>query len=80
MASQIMLTAFARLQRQGRLVMDKLPSTVLAQFRRGNSERGIHRELVVTDIAVHERPPLAVQRVADELVGQEYSGDTGILT
>ncbi len=80
MAGQIMLTAFARLQRQGRLVMDEPPSTVLAQFRRGDSECGIHRELVVTDIAVQERPPLAVQRVADELVGQQYSGDTGILT
>ncbi|MDQ4010492.1 MAG: glucosyl-3-phosphoglycerate synthase [Actinomycetota bacterium] len=80
MAGQIMLTAFARLQRQGRLVMDEPPSTVLAQFRRGDSECGIHRELVVTDIAVQERPPLAAQRVADELIGQEYSGDTGILT
>ncbi len=62
MAGQIMLTAFERLQRQGRIVITEPPATVLAQFRRGDSGYGIHRELVVTDIAVPERPPLAGQR------------------
>ncbi len=59
MAGQIMLTAFERLQRHGRIIMSEPPATVLAQFRRGESGYGIHRELVVSDIAVPEQPPLA---------------------
>lgn len=70
MAGQIMLTAFERLQRQGRIVMSEQPATVLAQFRRGDSGCGIHRELVVSDVAVPERPPLADRRVDPQPVSR----------
>lgn len=83
MAGQIMLTAFERLQRQGRIVMSEPPATVLAQFRRGDSGYGVHRELVVSDIAVPERPPLADQRVDPQHVSGdrvEDSPDLGSLT
>ena len=82
MAGQIMLTAFKRLQRQGRIVMTEPPATLLAQFRRGDSGCGVHRELVVSDIAVPERPPLASQRVDPQYVNREgvgYSPNPGSL-
>ncbi|MGH3938002.1 MAG: glucosyl-3-phosphoglycerate synthase [Pseudonocardiaceae bacterium] len=72
MAGQIMLTAFERLQRQGRIVMTEPPATLLAQFRRGDNGYGLHRELVVSDIAVPERPPLASQRVDRQYVSSEF--------
>jgi glucosyl-3-phosphoglycerate synthase len=73
MAGQIMLTAFERLQRQGRIVMSEQPATVLAQFRRGDSGYGVHRGLVVSDVAVPERPPLAGWRVDPHHVSAEHA-------
>jgi glucosyl-3-phosphoglycerate synthase len=58
MAGQIMLTVMDRLDRSGRLVTQEAPSTLLAQFRRGSVAGGADRELMVTDLAVRERPPL----------------------
>jgi glucosyl-3-phosphoglycerate synthase len=59
MSMQIMLTAFARLERSGRAV---LPDTAaqLMQFR--HCSDGPFREVVVTEIDVPERPPLATVR------------------
>ncbi|MDQ4129824.1 MAG: glucosyl-3-phosphoglycerate synthase, partial [Actinomycetota bacterium] len=59
MAAQIMLTAFSRLERQGSILVAEPPATPLVQFRRGNSGDGVEREVLVRDIAVPERPPLA---------------------
>ncbi|MDQ0380809.1 glucosyl-3-phosphoglycerate synthase [Amycolatopsis thermophila] len=67
MAGQIMLTVFDRLERYGRLVSAEPPATLLAQFRRGESGHGVDRELVVTDLACEQRPPLATLRAADGL-------------
>lgn len=58
MATQIMLTAFARLERSGVRALPVDPVR-LAQFRRGGPARHPVREVVITDIAVPERPPLA---------------------
>jgi glucosyl-3-phosphoglycerate synthase len=55
MATQIMLTAFARLERSaGRPIPSE--SVRLTQFRSGGDQ---DRDIVITDIAVPERPPLA---------------------
>lgn len=62
MAGQIMLTAFNRLERQGSLIAAQAPARLLAQFRRGDSGDGVEREVVVSDLAVPERPPLASLR------------------
>ncbi|WP_277681590.1 glucosyl-3-phosphoglycerate synthase [Saccharomonospora azurea] len=59
MSGQIMLTIMDRLDRSGRLVAQEAPSTLLAQFRRAAEGA---RELVVTDLAVQERPPLRTVR------------------
>jgi glucosyl-3-phosphoglycerate synthase len=62
MSAQIMLTAWSRLYRQRRVTSATPPTTLLTQFRRGSgSDRqpALEREIVVTDVAVHERPPLA---------------------
>ncbi|MFC7549929.1 glucosyl-3-phosphoglycerate synthase [Plantactinospora sp. GCM10030261] len=65
MSAQILYTAWSRLHRQGR-VTDPLPPTgLLTQFRRGaaSPERPyVSREVIVTDVAVQERPPLAEVR------------------
>lgn len=58
MAGQIMLTAFSRLERQGKVAPVEAAATMLGQFRRGNSGDGLDREVVVTDLAAPERPPL----------------------
>ncbi len=58
MAGQIMLTAFNRLERQGKIVAATTPATLLGQFRRGNSGDGVERDIVLTELAVPERPPL----------------------
>ncbi|MET0235384.1 MAG: glucosyl-3-phosphoglycerate synthase [Kibdelosporangium sp.] len=63
MSTQIMRTVFERLERSGRAV---LPDTAaqLLQFRhRGGDES--HREIVVTEIDVPERPPLATVLAAE---------------
>ncbi len=62
MAGQIMLTAFSRLERQGKFIAPSAPATLLGQFRCGNSGDGVEREVVVTDLAVPERPPLVSLR------------------
>ncbi|WP_245713036.1 glucosyl-3-phosphoglycerate synthase [Micromonospora nigra] len=64
MSAQIMLTAWSRLQRRGWAVPGALPAEVLTQFRRGGSEAlpNLDREIVVTDVSVDERPPLAQLR------------------
>lgn len=80
MSGQIMLTALARLERQGRVVMDEPPSTALAQFRRAEGGCGRHRELVVTDIAVPERPPLATVREPSLYTNPNDTRDTPVLT
>ena len=80
MAAQIMLTAVTRLQRQDRMVMHGPPSTILTQFRRAESECGLYRELVVTDIAVSERPPLATQRVDPQVINHDNACGSEVLT
>jgi glucosyl-3-phosphoglycerate synthase len=61
MSAQIMVTAWSRLHRRGLVVDAQPPSTLLTQFRRGGADALPHlgREIVVTDIGVTERPPLA---------------------
>lgn len=74
MAGQIMLTAFSRLERQGKVVAPTAPATLLRQFRRGNSGDGLEREVVVTDLAVSERPPLASLRRGNAEAGLAFAG------
>ncbi len=64
MSAQIMLTVWSRLQRQGWVDGTVCPATVLTQFRRGGSDAlpNLEREIVVNDVAVHERPPLGQLR------------------
>ncbi|MFE9203138.1 glucosyl-3-phosphoglycerate synthase [Micromonospora sp. NPDC007230] len=64
MSAQIMLTVWSRLQRRGWASPDAVPSTLLTQFRRGGSEAlpNLDREIVVSDISIEERPPLAQLR------------------
>ena len=63
MSAQIMLAALSRLDRQRQVIIANEPSPRLAQFRRGDPRvTGVEREIVVTDIAVPERPPLASLR------------------
>lgn len=64
MAAQILQTATLRLQQSHRGVTDA-PATWLTQFRHDASSPVKH-QLMVSDIAVQERPPLAhVRRVED---------------
>ncbi|MCG5215980.1 glucosyl-3-phosphoglycerate synthase [Streptosporangium sp. KLBMP 9127] len=51
MAAQIMLTAWSRLERQGRVVSPEPPASLLLQY-----EHGVPG---VSDVSVAERPPLA---------------------
>ncbi|MFV2103195.1 glucosyl-3-phosphoglycerate synthase [Micromonospora sp. LOL_024] len=64
MSAQIMLTAWSRLQQRGWANPDVLPTSLLTQFRRGGSEAlpNLDREIVVSDVAIEERPPLAQLR------------------
>ncbi|WP_307869101.1 glucosyl-3-phosphoglycerate synthase [Micromonospora sp. C95] len=61
MSAQIMLTAWSRLQQRGWANPEVLPTALLTQFRRGGSDAlpNLDREIVVNDVAVAERPPLA---------------------
>lgn len=52
MAGQIMLTAWSRLERQGRVVTSESPAHALLQF-------GLDGRADLVDVAVAERPPLA---------------------
>jgi glucosyl-3-phosphoglycerate synthase len=54
MSSQIMLTAWSRLERYGRIVPLMAPETALAQFRRV----GDRHDLRISDVGVEERPPM----------------------
>lgn len=60
MSAQIMLAAHARLARRG--MAAGVPATSLVQFRRGDSGHGVSREVVVTDVAIDERPSLHTVR------------------
>ncbi|KXK62005.1 glucosyl-3-phosphoglycerate synthase [Micromonospora rosaria] len=64
MSAQIMLTAWSRLQRRGWALPGTVPTPLLTQFRRGGSDAlpNLDREIVVSDVAVEERPPLAELR------------------
>ena len=64
MSAQIMLTAWSRLQRRGWAAPGTAPTALLTQFRRGGSETlpNLDREIVVNDVSVQERPPLAQLR------------------
>jgi glucosyl-3-phosphoglycerate synthase len=66
MAAQIMLTVWARLRRLGWADPTMSPATVLTQFRRGGGAAlpNLDREIVVNDVAVDERPPLARLRMS----------------
>lgn len=66
MAAQILLTAWTRLYRQGWVTSATPPATVLTQFRRGGTDAlpNLEREIVVTDVAVSERPPAARLRAS----------------
>jgi glucosyl-3-phosphoglycerate synthase len=66
MSAQVLLTAWSRLRRQGWVSGAVPPATVLTQFRRGGGDTlpNLDREIVVNDVAVHERPPLAHLRSA----------------
>ncbi|MEU6642986.1 glucosyl-3-phosphoglycerate synthase [Saccharomonospora sp. NPDC046836] len=67
MSGQIMLTIVDRLKHYGRLVTSQPPATLLAQFRRGgDAGHGVERELVLTDLTLHQRPPLATLRAEPE--------------
>jgi len=63
MASQIMLTAWSRLQRHGLIVASQEPGAALIQFRRDSSAstvgtiHGAH-DPEVHDVSVAERPPM----------------------
>jgi glucosyl-3-phosphoglycerate synthase len=65
MAAQILYTAWSRLYRQGIVPTEQPASGTLTQFRRGGEGAlpGLGREVVVHDVAVSERPPLARLRV-----------------
>ena len=58
MAGQIMLTVFDRLARAGP-PMRPVSTMTLAQFRRGSSLSCMDRDLLLTELSVLERPPLA---------------------
>ncbi|TMR89577.1 glucosyl-3-phosphoglycerate synthase [Nonomuraea basaltis] len=54
MACQIMLAAWSRLQRQGKIQACHEPSGYLAQFRRGQAGH----DVVNRDVGISERPPM----------------------
>ncbi|MEU4530435.1 glucosyl-3-phosphoglycerate synthase [Micromonospora ureilytica] len=64
MSAQIMLTAWSRLQRRGWATPGFAPEALLTQFRRGGSDTlpNLDREIVVSDVSIDERPPLAELR------------------
>jgi glucosyl-3-phosphoglycerate synthase len=66
MAAQILQTAASQLQREHRGINDAPASTWLTQFRHDASSP-VHHQLMVSDIAVQERPPLAEIRHVAEL-------------
>jgi glucosyl-3-phosphoglycerate synthase len=65
MAAQIQLTAWSRLVRQGRADGTSPLPSVLTQFRRGGEQPlpNLGREIVVSEVGIDERPPLATVRL-----------------
>jgi glucosyl-3-phosphoglycerate synthase len=65
MAGQVMLTAWGRLDRQGRIVESAPPATTLTQFRR--DQAGLR--WYTSETAADDRPPLVdVAAYRDRLV------------
>ncbi|WP_084959256.1 glucosyl-3-phosphoglycerate synthase [Thermoactinospora rubra] len=58
MAAQIMLAAWSRLARQGKMIPLEEPAVRLAQLRRGAARM----DVLVRDVAIAERPPMATVR------------------
>ncbi|TYB97155.1 glucosyl-3-phosphoglycerate synthase [Micromonospora sp. WP24] len=73
MSAQILLTVWSRLQRRGWAAPGVDPTPLLTQFRRGGSEGlpNLEREIVVSDVSVQERPPLA--ELQDRLPGRRVA-------
>lgn len=72
MAAQVQLAAWSRLARSGR-VRDSGPlPSALTQFRRGGRQPlpNLGREIVVSDVSIAERPPLATARLPRRLAGK----------
>jgi glucosyl-3-phosphoglycerate synthase len=67
MAAQILQTASVRLQREHRGVTEAPTSRWLTQFRH-DTTTPVHHQLMVSDVAVQERPPLADVRAAADLL------------
>ncbi|MFC4114883.1 glucosyl-3-phosphoglycerate synthase [Nonomuraea zeae] len=61
MAGQIMLTAWSRLERQGRVLASEPPAQSLLQF-------GLEGRADLVDVAVAERPPLASLVLEEDVV------------
>ncbi|WP_407951754.1 glucosyl-3-phosphoglycerate synthase [Plantactinospora veratri] len=61
MSAQILYTVWSRLHRRGLVAEPVPPAAALTQFRRGGDHAlpNLDREIVVTDVTVAERPPLA---------------------
>ncbi|MDQ7908817.1 glucosyl-3-phosphoglycerate synthase [Phytohabitans sp. ZYX-F-186] len=70
MAAQILYTAWSRLYRAGIVPTPEPAADALTQFRRGGEDAlpGLGREVVVHDVSVRERPPLARLRSAMTVV------------
>nr|WP_245736812.1 glucosyl-3-phosphoglycerate synthase [Micromonospora pattaloongensis] len=64
MGAQILFTAWRRLYRRGWTTTPTPPSTLLTQFRRGPGGPlpTLDRQVVVSDVSVAERPPVAALR------------------
>ena len=67
MAAQIMQIAMARLEREHRGVNLAPASTWLTQFRHDTTSP-VHHQMIVSDVAVQERPPLADVRADADLL------------
>ena len=61
MSAQIMVTAWTRLHRRGLVTEPLPPTTLLTQFQRGGDDvlPHLNRQVMVSDVSVTERPPLA---------------------
>ena len=67
MAAQILQTAIARLQREDRGVHEAPVSRWLTQFRHDTASP-VHHQLMISDVAVEQRPPLADVRNGADLL------------
>jgi hypothetical protein len=71
-------TANVRLQREHRGVAEPSASRWLTQFRHDTTSP-VHHQLVVSDVAVQDRPPLAEVRAAADLLAAAPAARTGPL-